>query len=62
MNIHKHMEAIFIAALAIIGTGSFVLDATPEADASASLPVVRDVAMPGSPALVMCAPKVPRHA
>ena len=62
MNIHKHMEAVFLAALAVVGAGSFVLDDVPAADAAA--PVLREAAMPGATALVMCAPKAPapRHA
>lgn len=55
MNIHKHMEAIFLATLVIVGGGAFALDDLPAADAAA--PVMRNVATPGSAALVMCAPK-----
>ena len=34
MNIHKHMEAIFVTTLAIVGTGSLVIDRLPDAQAS----------------------------
>lgn len=44
MNVHKHMEAIFIVALATVGLGTMVIDGMPEATASASAPVIRDVA------------------
>jgi hypothetical protein len=62
MNIHKHMEAIFLAALVIVGGGAFALGDLPAADAAA--PVMRGVTMPAATALVMCAPKAPapRHA
>jgi hypothetical protein len=62
MNIHKHMEAIFLAALVVVGAGAFALDDLPAADAAA--PVMRHVAMPDATAVVMCAPKAPapRHA
>ncbi|MGZ5272627.1 MAG: hypothetical protein ACXWC6_18610 [Ramlibacter sp.] len=62
MNIHKHMEAIFLAALVIIGGGAFALDDLPAADAAA--PVMRGVTTPAATALVMCSPKAPapRHA
>jgi hypothetical protein len=62
MNIHKHMEAIFLAALVIVGGGAFALDDLPAADAAA--PVMRGVTTPAASALVMCAPKASarRHA
>jgi hypothetical protein len=61
MNVHKHMEVIFVVALAVVGLGSFAIDGLPEADARA--PVMRDVAAPSGQALVMCAPKAaPRRA
>lgn len=62
MNIHKHMEAIFLAALAIVGGSSFVLDGLPDAAAGAAVPEMRAVAAPGGAAMVMCAPQAPRHA
>jgi hypothetical protein len=61
MNLHKHMEAIFVVALATAGLGSFAIDGMPEASARA--PVMRDVAAPSGQALVLCAPKAaPRRA
>jgi hypothetical protein len=69
MNIHKHMEAIFVVALAVVGFGTMAIDSMPEADASASAsaPVMRDVAVQGTkqgaaPVAVVCAPKAARRA
>jgi hypothetical protein len=63
MNIHKHMEAIFVVTLAAIGVGTFALDSVPEAEAKASTPVAQDVATPGTMAVVIVrAPRAPRHA
>jgi hypothetical protein len=63
MNVHKHMEAIFVVALAVVGAGSLALDGVSEANASVSAPVMRDVAAASSSAVVtVCAPKAPRHA
>jgi hypothetical protein len=65
MNVHKHMEAIFVVALATVGFGTMLIDSVPEADASA--PVMRDVAAQGArqdaaPVAVVCAPKAARRA
>jgi hypothetical protein len=62
MNVHKHMEAIFVVALASVGLGAYALDSMPEAGASASAPVMREAAAPASQALVMCAPRAARRA
>ena len=62
MNVHKHMEAIFVVALAVVGLGSLAIDGLPEAGASAGTPVIRDAA-PSGQAVVMCSPKAaPRRA
>jgi hypothetical protein len=70
MNIHKHMEAIFVATLAAIGAGSFALDSVPEAKArpaaqvghAAPLPVERPVATTGTMAVVIVrAARLPRE-
>jgi hypothetical protein len=64
MNLHKHMEAIFVVALATVGLGSFAID-MPEAGANASAPAMRAVAVaaPTGQAVVMCSPKAaPRRA
>jgi hypothetical protein len=62
MNVHKHMEVIFIVALATVGLGSFALDSMPEAGASASVPVIRAVATPADRVVVVCTPKAPSRA
>jgi hypothetical protein len=63
MNVHKHMEVIFVVALATVSLGSFALDDLPEV--TATTPVMRAVAAtpaPAGQALVMCAPKaLPRR-
>jgi hypothetical protein len=61
MNIHKHMEAIFVVVLATVGLGSFALDNMPEAGANASAPVMR-AAPPADRVVVMCAPSAHRRA
>lgn len=63
MNIHKHMEAIFVVALAAIGAGSLALDSVPEAQATPSAPVARNVATSGGEVAVVIvrAPRLPRH-
>ena len=62
MNIHKHMEAIFIAALAVVGTGAFALDSVTLADASPAAPVLRATAGPAAaPAAVVCAARAARR-
>ncbi|QNA87220.1 hypothetical protein G4G28_10675 [Massilia sp. Dwa41.01b] len=33
MNIAKHMEAVFVVAIAAIGSASYIADAVPEAQA-----------------------------
>ena len=69
MNVHKHMEVIFVITLAAVGLGSYALDSLPDAEArnSASAPVMRDVAAQGArqdaaPVAVVCAPKAARRA
>jgi hypothetical protein len=50
MNVHKHMEAIFVVTLAAVGFGSYALDSLPDAEArtSASAPAMRAVVVPGA--------------
>jgi hypothetical protein len=65
MNVHKHMEVIFVVALAVVGFGSMAIDGLPEASARA--PVMRDVAAQGvkqdtAPMAMLCAPKAARRA
>ena len=56
MNVHKHMEAIFVTTLAVVGVGSFVLDSLPEAEARpapVARVVERNLATPHSMAVVV---------
>ena len=69
MNVHKHMEAIFVVTLAAVGLGSYALDRLPDAEAnasaktSASAPAMRAVVVPGAmPVVVVRAHKAPGHA
>ncbi|MGZ5200558.1 MAG: hypothetical protein ACXWC4_12370 [Telluria sp.] len=63
MNIHKHMEAIFVVTLAIIAVGEFFFDSVPDADAKTSIAVASDTARPAAmPIVVVHAPKASRHA
>ncbi|MBQ5965076.1 hypothetical protein [Massilia sp. ZL223] len=62
MNIHKHMEAIFVVTLGVLGAGKFALDSLPEAKAKPSAPVARNIATAGTMAVVIVrAPRLPRH-
>jgi hypothetical protein len=53
MNIHKHMEAIFVATLAVIGVGTLVIDSLPQASARPAAPMAQSVATPGTMAVVI---------
>lgn len=63
MNVHKHMEAIFVVALATVGLGTMVIDGMPEATAGAHAPAIRDVAAAPAgaqgmaPVAMLCASK-----
>ena len=66
MNIQKHMEAIFITTLAVVGAGSIVIDRLPDARASTVRPVVpaeNAVGTPGHMAVIVVhGRKLPRRA
>lgn len=59
MNIHKHMETIFVGALAIAGAATIAIDSLPRAEArpaaqaAPALPAARNIATPGSMAVVI---------
>jgi hypothetical protein len=56
MNIHKHMEAIFVTTLAIVGAGSFVIDRLPDAQANVlqqSIPVENNIGTEGHMAVIV---------
>jgi hypothetical protein len=64
MNIQKHMEAIFITTLAVVGAGSFVIDRLPDAQArpaAASLPVENNIGTPGHMAVIIVHGHRPSH-
>jgi hypothetical protein len=62
MNIHKHMEAIFVITLVTVTAGTFAFDSMREADASRSASVARDAAMRDARIVVVRAPTMPRRA
>lgn len=53
MNVHKHMEAIFMIAAAVVGLGSYVLDSLNEADAKPAVPIARSIGTPTQMAVVV---------
>ena len=56
MNIHKHMEAIFVTTLAVVGAGSFVIDRLPDAQASTvhqPLPAENNIGTEGHMAVII---------
>jgi len=53
MNVHKHMEAIFVIVLAVIGLGSYLIEQLPEAMAKTPAPVARNIGTPTSMAVVV---------
>jgi hypothetical protein len=62
MNIHKHMEAIFVVTLVVVSTGSFALDSIREAEAGPSAPVARKGAAADARAVVVRAPTLAQRA
>jgi len=64
MNIHKHMEAIFVVALVVVSAGSFALDNAPAADAGqpAAASAARNSATASARAAVVRAPALPQRA
>jgi hypothetical protein len=53
MNMQKHMEAIFITTLAIVGAGSIVIDRLPDARATPAVPAANPIGTPGHMAVVI---------
>lgn len=64
MNMHKHMEAIFVVTLVVVSAGTFALDSVGEADTgqSTSASAARDSATANARAVVVRAPALPRQA
>ncbi|MGZ5198487.1 MAG: hypothetical protein ACXWC4_01865 [Telluria sp.] len=57
MNIAKHMEAIFVAALAFAGSASFVAETLPEAQAHTQAPVASSIGTSSHMAVVVVSAK-----
>ena len=53
MNIQKHMEAIFITTLAVVGAGSLIIDRLPDAQARPAVPVANNIGTAGHMAVVI---------
>lgn len=53
MNLQKHMEGIFVVALGLVWGGAVVIDLMPKAAATQPAAMARNVATPGSPAVVV---------
>jgi hypothetical protein len=53
MNLHKHMEAIFIGALTFIAVGTALLENLPEAEAKTVMPAASPIATPTHMAVVV---------
>ena len=53
MNVQKHMEAIFITTLAIVGAGSIVIDRLPDARTTPAAPSADSIGTPGHMAVVI---------
>lgn len=62
MNIHKHMEAIFVVTLVVVSAGTFALDSVREADAGPTASAARDSATANARAIVVRAPTQPQRA
>ena len=62
MNIHKHMEAIFVVTLVVVSAGSFALDSLPQADGERMASATRDGAAPDARAVVVRSPTLPQRA
>jgi len=62
MNIHKHMEAIFVVTLVVVSAGTFALDSVMEADAGQSAKAARESATAKARVVVVRAPTLPQRA
>jgi hypothetical protein len=62
MNIHKHMEAIFVVTLAVVSTGTLALESLSSGDAEQSVAVARENAVSQARAIVVRAPTLPQRA
>jgi hypothetical protein len=62
MNIHKHMEAIFVVTLVVVSAGTFAFDCMRDADTWGTASVARDKAVRQARTVVVRAPAVPQRA
>lgn len=62
MNMHKHMEAIFVVTLAVVSAGTFALDSVREADAGQTASAARDSKMANARTIVVRAPTLAKQA
>lgn len=62
MNIHKHMEAIFVVALAVVSTGTLALESLSSSDAKSPAAAARGNAVAQARAVVVRAPTMPQRA
>ena len=62
MNIHKHMEAIFVVALVVVSAGTFAFDSMPDADTWGTASMARVKAVREARTVIVRAPTVPKRA
>ena len=61
MNIHKHMEAIFVVTLVVVSAGTFAFDSMKEGGVGLAASAARD-SVASSRAVVVRAPTLPQRA
>jgi hypothetical protein len=59
VNILKHMEAVFVVALAAVGSAGYLVDALPDAQAQAQATSIASIATPTRMAVVTVCAKRP---
>lgn len=58
MNLVKHMEAAFVAALAIAGSMSYVVESLPQAQAHVAAPAASSVVASSMPVVIVSAKRM----
>jgi len=61
MNLHKHMEAVFVVTLVLVSAGTFALDSVRAADAGQTASAASD-SVKAARAVVVRAPTLTRRA
>ena len=61
MNMHKHMEAIFVVTLVVVSAGTFALDSVRETDAGQSAAAASESTTANARAVVVRAPTLPQR-